>query len=221
MTTPWKAERQAVVKTAQEMWRLGLVAGSSGNVSLRLSADPPLFAITPSQRPYASLRWEDVALVDQGGELVQGDLAPSSERLLHLGVYAARGDAGAVIHCHPVYASVCAVAGLEVPPIVDELVVLVGGAIQLADYAFPGTEEMGAYASRALGERKAALLRNHGMVALGRDLAEALEVCQLVERAAHVFVTARLLGRAQTLPPEVVAAEAEMFRARERRRTEP
>ena len=217
----WKAERQAVVETAQEMWRLGLVAGSSGNVSLRLSADPPLFAITPSQRPYASLRWEDVALVDQGGDLVQGDLAPSSERLLHLAVYAARSDAGAVIHCHPVYASVCAVAGLEVPPIVDELVVLVGGAIQVADYAFPGSEEMGANACNALGERKAALLRNHGMVALGRDLAEALEVCALVERAAHVFVTARLLGGAHALPPEVVAAELEMFRARERRGTEP
>jgi L-fuculose-phosphate aldolase len=221
MTTPWKAERQAVVETAQEMWRLGLVAGSSGNVSVRLSADPPLFAITPSHRPYASLRWQDAVVVDRVGDTVEGNLAPSSELLLHLGVYAARGDAGAVVHCHSVYASVCAVAGLEVPPIVDELVLLVGGAIRVADYAFPGTDELGANACRALVERKAALLRNHGMVALGRDLAEALELCALVERAAHIFVTARLLGGAQTLPPEVVAAEAEMFRTRERRDTEP
>lgn len=220
MTTPWKAELMAVLETAQEMSRLGLVAGSSGNVSLRLSADPPLFAITPSHRSYASLRWKDVAVVDQGGEVVQGNLEPSTERLLHLGVYAARADAGAVVHCHSAYASVCAVSGLEVPPIVDELVVLVGGAVQVAEYAFPGTQEMSTNACRALGERKAALLRNHGMVALGRDLAEALEVCELVERAAHVFVTARLLGRAQTLPPEVVAAEVEMFRARERHGTD-
>ena len=83
-------------------------------------------------------------------------------------------------------------------------VLLVGGAIRVADYAFPGTDELGANACRALVERKAALLRNHGMVAQGRDLTEALEVCALVERAAHVFVTARLLGGVQALPPEVV-----------------
>ena len=211
----WRVQRQAVVDTAQEMSRLGLVAGYSGNVSLRLPGSPPRFAITPSQRPYHSLTWQDILVINAAGEVVLGDLPPSSERLMHLGIYGARTDAGAVVHCHPVYASVCAVAGMEVPPIVDELVVFVGGAVRVAGYAFPGTPDMGRNASLALEGRKAALLRNHGLVAMGRDLAEALEVCQLVERASHVYVVAQLLGRAVTLPPDVVAAEQDMFRARE------
>ena len=214
MAVRWSEERQAVLETALEMARMGLVVGSSGNVSLRLSVEPLLVAITPSQRPYRSLRWEEIPVIDSAGRIVEGELEPSSERLLHLAVYGARVDVGAVIHCHPVYASVCAVAGLELPPIVDELVVLAGGAVRVAEYAFPGTSQLASNACQALGERQAVLLGSHGMLAAGGDLMEALEVCQLVERAAHIYVMARLLGQARTLPADVVAAEAEMFRRR-------
>jgi L-fuculose-phosphate aldolase len=106
------------------------------------------------------------------------------------------------------------VAGLEVPPILDEMVVRIGGSILLTDYAFPGSQELAERARAALSQRNAVILRNHGAVGVGRDLQEALEVCQLVEHAARVFVWASLLGRVTSLPPEVVEMEQELYRMR-------
>ena len=211
---PWTGEREAVLETAQELSRLGLVAGHSGNVSMRVGADPLLIAVTPSQHPYRSLRAADILVVDAEAEPVFGELPPSSETLLHLAVYQGRPDVGAVIHAHSVYATICAVAGLEIPPVVDELVVIVGGGVPVADYSAPGSEELAAGASDALRDRDAALLRLHGLVGVGGDLASALAVCELVERAAQVSVWTRLLGREATLPPDVVDAEQAIYRMR-------
>jgi L-fuculose-phosphate aldolase len=205
----WRFEREAVLDAAQELARLGLVAGHSGNVSMRLSDDPPIFAITPSQRPYRSLSVDDILVIDGEGEPVVGQLAPSSETLLHLEVYRARPDAGAVIHTHSVYASAFAVAGLPIPP-----VVFVGGEVPVADYALPGTLELARGACEALQARDAALLGLHGLVGLGRELSAALAVCEMVERAAQVCLLSRQLGPARTLSPEVVRAEQALYRER-------
>ncbi|MBI4233692.1 MAG: class II aldolase/adducin family protein [Chloroflexi bacterium] len=214
----WEPQRRAVLEAAQELARQGLVIGASGNVSLRLEPQEgkDLLAITPTQRAYSTMRPEDIVVVDFDGEPVAGELPPSSELLLHVGVYRARRDVGAVIHTHSTYASVCAVAGLEIPPIIDEVVLRVGGPIAVALYAFPGTQELAERACHALGERNAVLLRNHGAVGVGKDLREALEVCQLVERAAKVFVMASLLGRATPLTPEMVELEQQLFQMRRR-----
>ncbi len=208
----WRSEREAVLDAAQELARLGLIAGHSGNVSMRLSDDPPLFAITPSQRPYRSLTVDDILVINGEGEPVVGELAPSSETLLHLEVYRARSDAGAVIHTHSVYASAFAVAGLPIPPVVDELVVFVGGEVPVANYALPGSLELAKGACEALQARDAALLGLHGLVGLGRDLSAALAVCEMVERAAQVCLLSRQLGPARTLSPEVVRAEQALYR---------
>ena len=214
MASEWNVQRAQVAEAARELARLGLVGRASGNLSVRLPADGLLVAITPTRRPHASLEAHDVCVVDAEGVQRDGAHAPSSELLLHLSLYRARADANAVVHSHPVHATVCAVAGLQVPPLVDELVVLVGGAVQVSDYALPGTADLGAMACDALGERKAALLRNHGLVTVGRDIDEAVELTELVERAAQVFILSRSLGRAKLLAPEVVEAEERMYRER-------
>ena len=210
----WDIHRAQVAEAARELARLGLVGRASGNLSVRLPTAELLVAITPTRRPHASLEAHDICVVDAEGVRRDGSHAPSSEFLLHLSLYRAREDAHAVVHSHPVHASACAVAGLQVPPLIDELVVLVGGAVQVSDYALPGTADLGARACDALGERKAALLRNHGLVAVGRDIDEALELTELVERAAQVFFLSRTLGRAKALAPEVVEAEERMYRER-------
>ena len=102
----WSAERAAVCETAQELDRLGLVAGASGNVSLLIPGDPPLVAITPSRVTYRRMTADDVPVIDFEYEPVFGDLPPSSESALHLAVYRARKDAKAVVHTHSVYATV-------------------------------------------------------------------------------------------------------------------
>ncbi len=210
-----------VASTAREMAAGGLVTGSSGNVSLRLAGG--LFAVTPSGVPYTRLRDEDIIIIDGEAEPVEPEeeawsqtdlLAPSSETLLHLAIYAARPDVGAVVHTHAVYTSVAAVAGLDVPPIIDEMMLSVGGAVKVSEYRFPGTQDLADSVVAALGERNAALIRNHGAVGVGRDLASALDVCFLVERMAHIFVFASLLGGANPLPAEAVETELALYRMR-------
>ena len=120
-------------------------------------------------------------------------------------------DIGALIHTHSVYASVAAVGGLEIPPLVDEMVIRVGGGVQVAEYGFPTTEELAQNARRSLGDRNAVLLRNHGLVGVGRTPWDALEICQLVERVAKIFLYASLMGRANPLPPDVVQRERELY----------
>ncbi len=212
----WRGERADVLATALAMARSGLVVGTSGNVSLRL-ADPEgrrLMAITPSSQPYEAMTVKDIAVIDFEGEPVVGETIPSTETLTHAAIYEARPDVGAVMHTHSTYATAMAVAGLEIPAIIDEMVMALGGAIHVTEYSFPGSEALAAQAVAALGERKAVLIRNHGLVGVGCSLEEALRVCQLTEHVAQVYTIARLMGRSRGLPPNVVAAEVELYRMR-------
>ena len=211
---PWLAERAAVCETAQELDRLGLVAGASGNVSLLIPGDPPFVAITPSRKTYRNMTADDVPVIDFDCEPALGDLPPSSETALHLAVYRARKDAKAVVHTHSVYATVCAVAGIEVPAVIDEVAVTVGGAVRVTEYAPPGSKELADKAVEALEDRSAALISNHGLVTLGKDLETAMDIAVLVERAAHICIVTRLLGLQRPLPPEVLAVEEALFRMR-------
>ena len=217
MSSRWSAEKRAVVAAAQEMASLELVTGTSGNVSLRLTSDdsPDLLAVTPSGTPYSTMTADDVIVVDFDVDQIEGDGTPSLETLTHVGIYRARPDVQAVIHTHPIYGSVAAVAGLDIPPIIDEMMIAVGGPVKVSEYAFPGTQEMADAVCEALGERNGALIRNHGAVGVGRDLREALDVCTLIERVAQIFLYASILGKAETLPDDIVEAELAIFRMKQ------
>ena len=219
MSSRWSAEKHEILKATREMVELRLVTGTSGNASLRLSTPDEaeeLLAVTPAGKSYASLTEDDILVVDFDVEPLEGDLSPSLESLLHVAIYKARPDVRAIIHTHGVFCSIAAVAGLEIPPIIDEMMVTVGGAVGVSKYAFPGTKELAHNVCAALGERKAALIKNHGAVGVGGDLREALDVCALVEHAAQVFIYASLLGKVDPLPPEVVEAELSIYRMQHR-----
>ncbi len=202
-------ERKLLWEVVMELAREGLVAGSNGNASMRLDDDTLL--VTPTGTSYRTMTPEDLLIIDMEGGPVEGDSIPSSETALHLAIYQARPDAGAVIHTHSPYATIAAVAALEIPPLVDEVVYRVGGSIPVADYAFPSTEDLASNAVASLGEGNAVLLRNHGLVGLGRNPWEAFDLCQMVERLAHTFIHATLLGKAHPLPSEYVELERELF----------
>ena len=215
----WSVERQTLLEVTREMVGARLVAGSSGNASVRLSGDSEegLILITPARRPYRELGAGDMVVVDLEGEPVEGDALPSTETASHLALYKARKDIGAIVHTHSVYASAAAVAGIEIPAIVDEMVMSVGGSVRVAEYGFPSTEELAERVCRALGDRNAVLLRNHGVLGVGSTAWEALDVCHLVERAAHIYVFASLLGKSVGLPPEIIKLEQELFKMRTHR----
>ena len=206
-----------MLAAAKAIYRDGLVVATSGNVSARVTdaTGRRLMAITASSTGYEAMALDDIVVVDFEGEPVLGDAIPSSESLMHGAIYAARPDVNAVVHTHSVYASALAVAGLAIPALIDEMVVYVGDSVQVAEYGFPGTEELAAQVVAAQGERNAVLMRHHGAVSVGNTMAEALNVCHLVEHMAHIYVAAKSLGHEHGLPADVVATELELFRMRQ------
>jgi len=192
-----------------------MAVGSAGNASLRLpSGLGGLVLITPMGRPLDRLTPEELPLIDMEGDPVQESLPPSSETLLHLATYRARPEVGAVVHTHPVFAGVLAVAARPLPPVLDEMVIKLGGPVSVADYAFPGTEELAAAAVLALGDRMAVLLRNHGLITAGLTLDDAVENSLLTERASQIFVYTALLKEANPLPDDIVQMERELYKMR-------
>ncbi len=217
MSDEWAEQRRELTEATREMYRRGLVGAYSGNTSLRLSGvgDQGLLLVTPTHHPYYRLEPEELVVVNLDGEPVfPGGMRPSSETRVHLEIYRNREDVKAVVHTHSIYASVTAVIGRDIPPLIDEMLLTIGGPVKVSEYAFPGTQELAEQAWAALGDRNAALLRNHGVVGVGPDIWEALEVCDLVERLAQIFVLARNFGprAAVTLPEDAITAEMEMFR---------
>ena len=211
--TTYEQLRRDVMEAARAMHRSGLVVGSSGNVSARIEGEE-LLAITTAGKNYETMGIDEVVVADFEGEPVEGDGLPSTEMLMHVAVYRARPDVRAVMHTHSVYASALAVAGVPLPPLIDEMVIALGDSIQVSEYAFPSTEELGDAVVAALGERNAALIRNHGLVGVGGSVAEALRVCQMAEHIAHIYVAAKIIGAPQPLPDDAVAAETALFRMR-------
>ncbi len=219
MTVPdqWVEQREQLTEATREMFRRGLVGAYSGNTSIRLCGvgEEGLLLVTPTHYPYYRLNPEDLVVVDLDGNPVEsGGMAPSSETRLHLEIYRRRNDVQAVAHTHSIHASAVSVIGRDIPPLIDEMLLTIGGPVKVSKYAFPGTQALAEEAYAALAQRNAALLRNHGVVSVGPDIWEALEVADLVERLAQIFVLARNFGprAGSTLPEDAIAAELEMFR---------
>lgn len=189
---------QAVIEYAHRMTEKGLIAGTWGNISVRIpGAD--MIAITPSGRDYMTLAPSDIAIVNMKGEWVDGNYKPSSELPLHLAVYRARQDVGALIHTHSIYASACAAARRSIPAIIEDVAMMNGGDIEVAEYAANGSTELADNTVRALGEHQSVLLANHGMLGCGSNLKEAMTMCELVEKTARIFIAAQSLGGAVEL----------------------
>jgi L-fuculose-phosphate aldolase len=172
------------------------VAGTWGNVSVKLGDSS--MAITPSGVDYLSMKAEDIVIVDLGTGEARGG-TPSTEKDLHREIYLSRPEIGAVVHTHSMSACTVAAARREVPPILDDLAQIVGPTLRVADYALPGTSKMRRSALRALKGRMAALLANHGAVALGRNLGEALTCARIVEKGCRAFIEAEFLGGAKSV----------------------
>ncbi len=188
----------------------GLVTGTWGNISARVP-DEPYYLITPSGIPYERIKKQDLVLVDGSGCVINSDRRPSSELKMHLSIYNAREDVAAIVHTHSTYACALAVAGKPLPPILEEMAQLVGGEVPVARYARAGTNSLAAAAVEAMGQSNAVLLANHGLVGLGRDVNEAYQVCLVVEKAAHVYILALMMGRTDLIDPGEVRTLRESY----------
>jgi len=198
---PTDEARAAVLAAARELSARGLVEGTSGNVSARV--DDGHVCLTPSSLAYDAMTLDDLVVVDLDGGVVEGDRSPTTEKALHLACYRAYPEVGGVIHSHPVYATMFALARQPIPAAIEEVSVYIGGDIPVCDYVMTGTDELGDEVAGRLAERAATLLANHGMVTVGSTPAKALHAALVVERTAHIVWGARLLGATHDLPPKV------------------
>jgi L-fuculose-phosphate aldolase len=198
------AARTAIVSACRELARAGLVVGTAGNVSVR---EGDLVAVTPSGVRYAELTPELVGVHRLDGAAVEAPLAPSSELPLHLAVYQARPEAGAVVHTHSPAATALSALVDEVPP-VHYYTALFGGPVRVAPYAGYGTQELAGHVTAALQGRSGALMGNHGAVTLGPDLAAAAEKSEYLEWLCEVYLRAAAAGTPRLLPPADIAAVA-------------
>lgn len=214
--------RQEVVDAGLTLAHSGMTIGTYGNISRRVNEN--CIAITPSGRDYEQLTAADIVITDLAGEVQKTEasgpaqemdgpdaeqgkrakgsdktasvsLRPSSELWLHLEIYKNFPEARAVVHTHSVYASALAVAHKDLPPIIEDLAQITGGAVRCTEYALAGTKLLGQKAVEAMqGGRSAALLANHGAVCWGRNLKEALATAQLLEKAAQIYCIAHSFG---------------------------
>ena len=193
----------AVLAAAQDMLRRGLVEGTAGNISARRSDGN--IVITPSSVDYRDMVLDDLVLIDPDGAVqhAKEGRAPSSEMHLHLACYQAFDDIGSVIHSHPVWATMFAIAHEPIPACIDEFAVYCGGDVRCTDYAASGTPDVGVNAVKALEGRGAALIANHGLVAVGPRPDKVLHITALVERTAQIVWGARALGGPVPIPEEV------------------
>ncbi len=200
----WQEEKKIVLEAARQMPGRGLVVGTSGNISLRLGGKQPLLAITPSGKHYDLLTADDIQIVDFHGRSVEGDLHPSMDTMLHVGIYTARNNINAIIHTHSIYASAAAVAGREIPPILDDQVAFLGGEIKLAGHARSGSPEQVAAVIEALGDRSGVLLANHGAVGTGPTMRDAFTAAELIEKTAKIYLLALPTGKVNRLPADAI-----------------
>jgi L-fuculose-phosphate aldolase len=208
MNTDESRLREAVVEAGKALVTHGLTRGSFGNISARIPGTS-VFLITPSGMDYFSLKPDDIVLVDGETYQVTGCRRPSIEIHLHGEIYRARGDVDAVVHTHSPYASAMAAARKPIPPVLDEVGMLIGGEVQVAEHETPGTIELARNCVRALGSLQGVLIANHGSIGVGADLKSAFAVAESMEGAAMALLLASLVGGAVPLTAEEVRREQE------------
>ena len=207
---PPSARQQLLVATLR-MAESGLNKGTAGNLSVRaVEGGEAGFLITPTGMAYGALTPDDLVFVDMNGT-PKGARKTSSEWRFHLDMYAARPEAGAVLHAHSPFATSLACLRREIPPFHYMIARFGGDTLRCAEYATFGTQALSVAALKALEGRRACLLANHGMLVFGRDLDQALDLGVELESLCEQYWRASQLGQPVLLDAAEMAVVLEKF----------
>lgn len=198
--------RERIVAACLEMNRTGINQGTSGNISVRWQDG---MLITPTSMPYDRMTPDDIVYLDMEGRPT-GANQPSSEWRFHRDIMRAKPEVGAIVHAHPMYSTIIAIMGKEIPPLHYMVAIAGGHTIPLAPYATFGSAELSQHAVTALKDRTACLLQHHGMIATGPTLDRAMWLAVEVETLAQQFHGCLQVGG----PPLLSVEEIDRVRAR-------
>jgi L-fuculose-phosphate aldolase len=201
--------RSEMLMVAQKLVEFGLNRGTSGNVSVRISASTWL--VTPSGVPVDALSTESMVLMDfEKGPL--GNQCPSSEWRFHHDILMSRPDVGAVIHTHSRFATSFSCLQQDIPAFHYMIAAAGGDSIRCSAYALFGSQELSDLVLDAMMDRKACLLGNHGMISVGKDLHTALALAVEVESLCEQYWTSLQLGKPNILSPKQMSEVLEKFK---------
>lgn len=190
-------ERELIVEYGKKMLTSGLTTGSGGNISI-YNREIGFIAISPSGLDYFETKIEDIVIIDMDGNIIEGDIKPSSEISMHLAFYKDREDANAIVHTHSKYATALSCMGWELKP-VHYLIGLAGSSIKCAKYATYGSTELAENALCAIEGRNAVLLGNHGLIALSSDISKAFSIAEHLEFVSEIYCITKSLGEPNIL----------------------
>jgi L-fuculose-phosphate aldolase len=202
-------ERKAIVEYGKNLITSNLTTGSGGNLSIYNRAEG-LVAIKPSGVDYFKMKPEDVIVVTPDGQIVEGDLQPSSEIRFHLALFQHRQDINAVVHTHQVYATTIACMNWELPAI-HYLVGFSGNKVPLAKYATFGSQELSENILASIGNYNACLMANHGIVTVGKDIASAFATAEELELVSRLYYQAKCIGEPVILSDQEMLTIGEKF----------
>lgn len=203
-------EREALVKTLEELFAAGVITSTGGNVSVRVAGEAERVWITPNQLHKGRLSPDMLVKVDlDGNPVAPGPRAPSSERLIHCSILRQNPQAGAVIHSHAPKATTLALTELPFLPISTEAAFI--GEIPRIPFMMPGTPDLATAVAKAIGSGPAVLMQNHGLVVAGADLHHAAMLTLVIEQTADKLLACHALGKAPpVLPDELVRSLREL-----------
>ena len=193
-------ERKLIVEYGKLLVTKGLTTGTGGNISIFVK-EKKYFAISPSGIDYFETEPEDVVIMDLDGKVVEGERKPSSEWMMHLIFYKKRDDVEAVVHTHSRFSSTISCMRWDIPAL-HYYVAFAGKTIPCAKYASYGTQELADNAFEGMGEGKAALLANHGLITIGRSVKEAFLVAEMSEEMAEYYYRTKSIGEPVLLDEE-------------------
>ncbi|MCK5125693.1 MAG: class II aldolase/adducin family protein [candidate division Zixibacteria bacterium] len=199
-----------IAEIGASLYRKGMIAGTDGNISARINSTEIL--ITASGKAKGALTEQDMVTVNLQGNVISSSGKPSSEVNMHLHLYNKRDDIKACVHAHPPYTTAFAVAGVPLNEHILPEVALFVGDIAFTEFAFPGTNEVAESLDKYIQTHDAFVLKNHGLVTVGRSLTEAFHRQEIVEHFARILFLARQIGSVDQL------SECDLKRLRQMRK---
>lgn len=203
-------ERELVREYGRKLIQTGLTTGTGGNISI-YNPEQELMAIKPTGIEYMKIKVEDIVIMDLEGNRVDGDKQPSSEYEMHRIFYQKRDDVGAVVHTHSTYSTTISCLNWEIPS-VHYLVAFSGEKVPCAGYATFGTPELAENAYSSMGQDyNATLLSNHGLLAVGNNIATAFATAEEIEFCAELYYRTKAIGEPVLLPREEMETVSKKF----------
>jgi L-fuculose-phosphate aldolase len=206
----YKSERKEVAHFMRRLYKHGLTTTSGGNISLRLSDD--LILITPSATDKGRMKWKEVGIVNIFGENFTPQLKPSIETAMHLAIYKRKNDVSAIVHAHPVFASLFTAIKAKINTnLTSEAKAILGDPL-LVRYAVMGSKALAEVAAENIMKSDILLLENHGILTTGSTLLQAFDKIEVLENAAKMTLMTEMTGRKRPLDKARILELEKLFR---------